>query len=479
MLNKLKTFYAKLSAIFLILILLLGVGVVAIAFSASSLLFDEVEQLLNRDYAESIALEIEPFVKEGFSEENIKDAIHYMMVLNPMVEIYLIDGKGSILSYFAAPGDKIVKKNIDLTPLNDFINRSKELPITGDDPRSIKNRKPFSAAPLKMGLDNGFVYVILRGENYDRSINKLSSRYYLKTGSTTLIFAIILTLFLGLLLFFILTKRLRDLNNTVADFKNGDYLSRIKVKGNDELSFLGDTFNKMAEAIIKTEKEKNDLISNISHDLRSPLTAIRGHLETVIFKDEQLKPEERKQYLNITLKNIDNFQALVDRLFELTKLENNQIKPLIEPFQLAELSQDVVMKLKPTAKAKNVDLIMKQPEINSRIKGDIAMIERVISNLLENAIHYSPQNSEINISLFKESEFIRLFISDNGYGIEPEELPHIFDRFYRGDIGKRTDVAGSGLGLAIVKEIIHLHKGTIDVTSKENIGTTFIVSLPF
>lgn len=458
------------------LILLLGIVIVGIAFSASSHLFDEVGQLINREYASSIALELEPFVKDGFSEKNVHEAIHYMMVLNPLVEIYLIDSSGEILAYFAGKGNKIIRNSIDLLPVNDFISKSKELPILGDDPRSSKSKKPFSASILQMGDDKGFVYVILRGESYDRSINSLSSSYYLKTGISTLLLATIITLFLGLFLFFILTKRLRDLNKAVIGFKNGNYESRINIRGSDELSFLGETFNKMAESIQKSDKQKNDLITNISHDLRSPLTSIRGHLETVILKDDKLDSIQRKEYLDITLKNIDSFQALVDRLFELAKLENNQIVPKIERFSLAELAQDVVMKLKPSGEKKNIALIIKQPTLDSRINGDIAMIERVISNLLENALNYSPSGSIIEITFKLDLKFLVMCITDNGYGISQVNLPNIFERFYRGD--KNSNSAGSGLGLSIVKEIISLHKGHIDVKSTIDIGTTFTLSFP-
>lgn len=460
------------------LILLLGIGIVIIAFTASSHLFDEVGQLLNREYASSISVELEPFVKDGFSEDNVHDAIHYMMVLNPLVEIYLLDSKGKILAYFAGKGNKVVRNSIDLIPVKDFITESKDLPILGDDPRSNKNKKPFSVSTLQMGDDNGYVYVILRGESYDKSLSNLSSSYYLTTGITTLLLAIIITLFLGLFLFFILTKRLRTLNKAVTEFKNGNYEQRINITGSDELSFLGETFNQMAESIKLSEKQKNDLIANISHDLRSPLTSIRGHLETVILKDEKLDSIQRQKYLNITLKNLHSFQSLVDRLFELAKLENNQIVPRMESFCLAELAQDVVMKLKPSALAKNMKLLMDQPFIGTNIVGDIAMIERVLSNIIENSIKYSFKEKDINIKFSRDSKYINIIIIDKGFGISNEDLPYIFERFYRGDRDRSSDITGSGLGLAIVKEIITLHKGTIDVKSHINVGTTFNLSFP-
>ncbi|MGL1892258.1 MAG: HAMP domain-containing histidine kinase [Spirochaetaceae bacterium] len=475
MIFKLHSFYSKLSFIFLILILFLGTGILVFTFSASGRLFDEVEQLLNKEYAGSIALELQPIVEDGFSVEKIKGAIHYMMVLNPMVEIYLLDSDGYILAFFTSPGDKLVRDSINLKPLKQFFGPDAQFPILGDDPKSLNNKKPFSAANLKMGIDSGFVYVVLRGEDYDRSIKGISTSYYFKTGLGTVLFAILITLILGLILFFLLTKRLRILNSVVQDFKNGNYKSRINIKGTDELSFLGLAFNDMAQSIENNAQEKSDLITNISHDLRSPLTSIRGHLETIILKDKKLTDDERLDYLNISLKNISNFQGLVDKLFELAKLENNQIKLNPEIFSIAELTQDVIMKLQPAAEHSTIKLKLIKPDDLLVISGDIGMIERVLSNIVENALIYTPTKGIVELSLIKNYENIDIRISDTGSGIDKKDLPKIFDRFYRGTDNKTI---GTGLGLAIVKKIITLHGGNITVESVKDRGTTFIISLP-
>ena len=161
----LRSFYGRISILFLVLILILGAASLIIAFNASRHLFDEVEQLLNREYAASIASELEPLVVNGFSEDNIKNAIHYMMVLNPMVEIYLLDSSGNILSYFAGGDDKVIKTKINLEPLRIFADSRGYETVLGDDPRTEKDRKPFSAAPLLIDGDPGWVYVILRGQS--------------------------------------------------------------------------------------------------------------------------------------------------------------------------------------------------------------------------------------------------------------------------------------------------------------------------
>ena len=481
----LRSFYARLSLLFLLLLLVLGGISLLIAFNASRHLFDEVEQLLNREYAGSIALELEPLVEDGFSKDGIKNAIHYMMVLNPMVEIYLLDSGGQILAYFTHPEEQLQRQQISTAPLEEFIDSQGWEPVQGDDPRDRSARKPFSAAPLPMGEENGYVYVILRGQGYDRSLALIGGNYYLRSGLITFLVAMLVTGSIGLLLFFLLTRRLRILSTAVLAFKQGEYDHRISIRGRDEIGTLGDAFNEMAESVEdavnrlqEAEKQRSALIANISHDLRSPLTSIRGYLETVLLKDGNLSPEEQRDYLDITLKNVSSFQKLVEELFELARLEARQVSPQKEVFRLDELVQDVVLKRKPLSDRKNI-CIDYAPDGNiSPIRGDIALLERVVTNVLENALEHTPENGRIEIRLKAGSETRILSIHDSGPGIADEDLPHVFERFYRADKSRNRNLPGTGLGLAIAREIVEIHGGRIEAASPHLGGAQFTITLP-
>jgi signal transduction histidine kinase len=478
------SFYARLSAIFLLLILGLGATSVIIAFNASGHLFDEVEQLLNRDYAESIALEIQPIVQAGFQTDDIAEAIHYMMVLNPMVEIYLLDGAGEIKAYFTHPEERIVRREIDVSPLEEFVESNGRKLILGEDPRTPDERKPFSAARLSMGEEEGFVYVILRGQGYDRSLEELRSSYYLQTGFTTFMIALLLTLIVGFSLFFLVTRRLRFLSLAVRAFERGELDYRVEIQGSDELGSLGRAFNDMAasvesglEALRRAEEQRKELIANISHDLKSPLTSIRGHLETVLLKGARLTDAKQREYLETALKNVSGFQRLVEELFDLVRLENRQIEPSMEPFSVAELVQDVVLKHQPQAARRGVTLEAVLPDGLPRVEADIGMIERVLTNLIENALRYTGDGGMVKLGLYGENEAVRVTVTDNGAGISPEDLPHIFERFYRADKSRDRTVSGTGLGLAIAQEIINLHGGTITAESTPGEGARFYFNL--
>jgi signal transduction histidine kinase len=480
-----RSFYARLSIIFFLLILALGAGSLVIAFNAAGHLFDEVEQLLNSEYSSSIATELQPLVAEGFSQERIKDAIHYMMVLNPMVEIYLVGADGTILTYFTHPEEQIRRWSIDLAPVEKFLSQGRRVPILGDDPRATDGRKPFSVAPLHMGGDQGYVYVILRGQSYDRSLKNLRSSYYLRTGLSTFLFALLATLLVGLSLFFLLTQRLRQLSTAVRAFEQGELNRRLPVRGSDELGALGRAFNDMAvsieagiEKLKLAEQQRSDLIAGISHDLRSPLTSIRGYLETLLIKDAKLAGEEGRKLLQTSLKNVSSFQRLVEDLFELAKLETKQVQPVREPFQLAELAQDVALKLKPRADKAGIALVVDHVQELPPLGADIGMIERLLTNLIENALTHTPNGGRVELALSRHESVVQIEVSDTGRGIAAADLPHIFERFYRADRGRGRGVPGSGLGLAIAKEIIELHGGTIEAGNRPGGGAVFRIILP-
>ncbi|HAK46213.1 MAG TPA: two-component sensor histidine kinase [Spirochaeta sp.] len=481
----LRSFYARISLLFLALILLLGGASLIIAFNASEHLFDEVEQLLNREYAMSIADELKPLIGDPFTEENIKDAIHYMMVLNPIVEIYLLNSEGLILCYFAGPDDQVVRNQIDLKPLRLFSDSDGFETVLGDDPRTESSLKPFSAAPLVIDNDDGWVYVILRGQSYDRSLAMLRSNYYISSGLITFIIAMLATAVVGLSLFFVLTRRLRALNLGVEAFARGQLDHRVEISGKDELANLGNAFNDMAQSIEEgvkqihdADKQRGELIANISHDLRSPLTSIRGHLETILIKDDKLSASERRDFLETSLKNVSGFQKLVEELFDLAKLEARQTTPQIQLFSMAELIQDVVLKLKPQSDEKAIKISWIPSAGFPAFEGDIGLIERVLTNILENAVSHTPYGGRIQIGLEHYAGSLEISIDDTGPGISPEDLPHIFERFYRADKSRSRDRKGTGLGLAIAKEVVELHNGRILAESSEGAGAVFRISLP-
>jgi signal transduction histidine kinase len=479
------SFFARLSTIFLILILLLGAGCVAIAFRSAAFLFDEVEQLLNRDTARSIADELRPIVAQGYSADAVGNAIHYMMVLNPMVEIYLLDSQGRILGSFLNPTERIVRDAVDIAPIRAFAQSAGHRLTLGPDPRSADRERPFSAAELPMGGETGFVYVILGGERYDASLRMIRESYYLRAGFVAFLLALLVTTIVGLLLFFFLTRRLASLAEAVRAFQKGELARRVDARGSDELGALGRSFNEMAATIERSveelrlaERMRRDLVGNISHDLRSPLTAVQGSLETLSLKDGQLTPEERQRFLAVGLRNTASLKRLVEELFELARLDARQVRVKAEQVQIAELAQDVALKLTPRAQEAGVTISVRPRGGVPFVSCDLGLIERVLTNLVDNAVRHTPPGGAVLLDLEPTERGVRITVADTGEGIAAEDLPRIFERFYRADRSRDRSAGGAGLGLAIARQIVDLHGGTLGVESAPGQGARFSFVLP-
>ncbi len=304
--------------------------------------------------------------------------------------------------------------------------------------------------------------------------------YILRAGVVALLLALLCTLIVGLSLFFLLTRPLRALSEAVRAFEKGERGRRMDVHGRDELAGLGRSFNEMAatieadmEKLREAERMRKELIANISHDLRSPLASVRGYLETILLKDASLSPDERRRFLEISLKNTASLQRLVEELFELVKLDTRQVQLKREPFQAAELAQDAVLKQKPGADGAGVSLTVEGPRDLPLVQGDIGLVERVLTNLIENALAYTPPGGSVRVALSRDNGTVNVSVIDTGTGIRPEDLPHIFDRFYRADPSRDRSRGGAGLGLAIAREIVEMHGSSLQVESRVNGGTRF------
>jgi signal transduction histidine kinase len=271
----------------------------------------------------------------------------------------------------------------------------------------------------------------------------------------------------------------------VKEFENGRYDQRIHVTAQDEIGKLANTFNHMADTIAanmdnlkQTDKLRRELVANVSHDLRSPLASIQGYIETILMKRDTLAPEELQGYLETILTDAEQLNRLVDELFELSKLDAKQIDPELETFSLTELLQDVSMKFKSKADRLKILLSVELPQQLYFVHADIGMIERVLSNLIENALNFTPEQGTVQLSIHRNDGQLLVRVRDTGKGIAPEDIPHIFDRFFRGDSSRSGAPRGSGLGLAISQKIMELHESSIRVQSNLTEGSIFEFELP-
>jgi signal transduction histidine kinase len=481
----LNSFYAKLSALFLVMIVGLGVVLATLGVRAARQYADEVEQKLNRTLAEEMVPRFEPLLRDSIDTQAIEAKIQNMTGINRRIEIYLLERDGTLKASFAVPSQEIEQRRVDLTPVRRFMEGG-ELPILGDDPMTAGGQKPFSAAQIEiMGQDGCYLYVILGSEQYASVASMVGESYILQTALWGLGVVLLAIAGVGLLLFRRLTQRLRGMQEVVAEFEQGTFDRRVEVTTNDELGQLAQCFNRMADTLTDTMEElrqadrmRRELVANVSHDLRSPIASIQGYLETIAIKDGDLAPEERRRYVTTALRNTQRLNTLVSELFELSKLETKQVEPTMEAFPVAELVQDVVMQYQPRAEENAVDLQAELPERHVRAKADIGLVERALSNLIDNALQYTPTDGQVRVRLENEGTEVCVAVADTGPGIPEDDLPHIFERSYRVEKSRDRDRGGAGLGLAIAKTILELHDRSLEVESTVGEGTTFRFQLP-
>jgi signal transduction histidine kinase len=486
-----RSLYSKLAAVLTGLFCLAGLAIIVVTMFSADMYQQEVNQRLNSKLADHIVAERLLMRENRVNQEALEDIFHMLMVINPSIEIYLLDTAGTILA-FSAAHDRVKRKRVDLGPVRNLLAGHATLPVSGDDPRSLGGKKVFTAARIpEQGELQGYLYVILGGETYDSVVQKLKASYILQLSTWMIFASMLFALVAGLVLFASLTGRLKRLANAMDTFRSGAGQAQIKnipqISNHraDEIDRLGSTFTQMSariedqmEQLQRADATRRELIANVSHDLRTPLATLQGYIETLLLKEDSLRPEERRSYLQIAIKHCERLSKLVSELLELAKLDASDIRVEREPFNLSELAHDVVQKFQLKAAEKKIALSTKIEEDLPFVDADIGLIERVLENLIENAIQNTPQGGVISLLLTPQNEDVTIQVNDTGCGIPAEELAHIFDRFYQLDKSRKSGQDHSGLGLAITQKILKLHDRSINVASALGSGTTFSFQLP-
>jgi len=488
--NPFRSLYSRLATALLGLLLALGLFYVALSLYTTRHYIQEVNQKLHQSLAKNLVAE-RILVRDGkVDQEALEHVFHVLMVVNPQIEVYLLDPDGGILAYSAPPG-RVRRERVSLKPVHTFLEGTRSLPILGDDPRDPEGAKAFSVAPISLaGADapEGYLYVVLGGEEFESAARMLRGSYILKLSLWALGAGLCVALAAGLGVFGALTRRLSLLTATLDRFRRGRFEEVVQVPGQvrsgsgDEIDRLADSYVLMADRIIDqvgrlqaTDRLRRELVANVSHDLRTPLAALQGYLQTLSLKP--LSPEEQQRYLEIAVKHSERLGKLVSQLFELAKLDSEELRVKPERFSVAELAQDVVHELQLAAETRGVRLEAQLPPEPALVDGDIELIERVLANLIDNALRYTSRGGTVRVAVGRDADRVRVDVSDTGCGIPPGELEGIFERFHRVQRAGNDD-GGAGLGLAIAKKIVELHSGTIEAESAEDQGTTFRFRLP-
>ncbi len=470
---------------------MVGLAYVSITAYFSNKYFAETTQLLHGKVANHLIEEkfqnASPFLENGSVNKPLfGDLMHDMMAVNRGIEVYLLDKEGTILYSVVLNHDEpeAPRQHVNLEPVNQFIASDGKLFILGDNPRNEHDPKIFSAAHFDHEGTQGYIYIVLAGKEFDAVTSSLSGSYFMKLGTGSMILTLVFALVIGLMAIWYLTANLRNVIETVIRFKEGNVQARIHNADKTDLAELATTFNQMADTIndnmdkLKAhDKLRQELVSNVSHDLRTPLAIIHGYTETLLIKDKELPESDREQYLNNINSSTEKLTKLVAQLFEYSKLEAKQIEPQKEPFLISELAMDLYYKYQILAKERSIELHIEMDEGLPLVFADISLVERVIQNLMDNALKFTPEGGTITLQLSHNESNVEFTVKDTGMGISEQDQTYIFERYRKAKAATKENF-GAGLGLAIVKKILDIHNASIKVISKPNHGASFQFALP-
>ena len=476
--------YGRLAALLSVLMILLVAGYSLLTGFTAIRYFKASHQRLNRDVAAHIAKFSEPFRGMNKANHEATERIFFnAMVTNPSAEVYLLDTTGRIIVY-QAPPEKIKRQRVNLAPIRQFIQTEGQVFMQGDDPRQATSQQIFSAAQVRdRGQLQGYVYVVLLGESYGATLTQLFRDYSVEWGLKTTLFMLLAAFAVGFAVFYLLTRDLTRIIRTVMHFRDGDLTARTRLKPPSDLAPLANAFDTMADQLAHSldqlqmaEQLRRDLVANVSHDLRSPITAIRGYAETLDM-DVALNPTQ-KQYVGAILQSTQRLTKRINELFELSKLEAKERKPQKEPFLLADLLTETYTHFRLIAQQKALTFTCVDCEFPSVCYADINMIEHVLQNLMENAIHYSPEGGHVRLQLTATDQYVTVSVV-NAIAVLPNAISEYLVHINRADYqGASIRPPNSGLGLAIVMKILTLHDSRLRVAHPSEAEISFSFDLP-
>lgn len=432
----------------------LAVGLVVSILIAFALFEDKIDQIGQNDMV--AAGEEIVRVYQQTNPENLDRFMHSMVQLTSY-SVQLYAGSEVMKSF------KFRSDTDDLAISQESIQKV----IAGSIYRSTsKDKMTFIGLPFQIGSERQALFLLPSSKNESTLIHLMLTilLFVLITGSVCILIAAIYVI-----------NPIKTLTDATKRLAKGDFDVELGVKRKDELGTLARSFNQMAADLKQLEQMRQDFVSNVSHEIQSPLTSISGFAKAL----KDIKPiaeYERIQYLDIILTESDRLSRLSDNLLKLASLDSKHHPLEYAAFNLDEQIRQVVVNCEPLWSGKNIHMELDLPQ-SAEIKADMDQLNQVWMNLLGNSIKFTPEGGFIRFQISTRMDEYTVTLSDSGIGIAPEQLGRVFERFYKTD-QSRSRSGGNGLGLAIVNKIVTLHQGSIRIESKVGQGTKVVVQLP-
>jgi signal transduction histidine kinase len=384
-------------------------------------------------------------------------------------EIVVVDEQGTIV---VNSGVNVLKKGSSI-PFLQFKLLKEGIAVEQEFGEEASNDRYISIGKPVINKDQfmGAIFVLAPISDLDSSVNKFQN-VLLLAGIGSLLIASGITLIVSKKL----ASPLLEMENATREISKGNLDTRVTVHSNDEIGLLAKAINELSEEIKRYRDYRREFFANISHELKTPITYLKGYAK--VLKNGQFQSQqEQEQYLEIIEAEADRLSSLVNDLFELSKLEEGKIRLEFQEVDLSEVIENVLVRASVNAQEKGLLMFFHKNEVVPAIMGDGLRLEQVLTNLIENAIRYTERGS-VEIDLSHNKNDVIVTILDTGIGISTEELPFIFERFYRVEKSRSRHHGGTGLGLSIAKQLVNLHEGTISVKSELGKGTVFKIAFP-
>lgn len=456
-----RSLYVKFVVITIGIMIFSGI----LAFLISNTYYQQKLKPYNDQKNTKIALDIAEFT-DNHDDINLKEYLENISSIG--YQIFLVDNSGKE-SYFGAPFRE-----------NTLSNSTKEQVLNGDIFHGILNfpQETFVTGFFANELKNTIGVPLTHNEEkyalfLRPDIKLLFNEMHILFG-----WLLALTIILSIVMVIFSTKYLVNpilkLTTATKSLSNGNFNVDLDITRHDELGELSHSFLRMASKLEQMDDMRKEFISNISHDIQSPLSNIKGY--TNLLESESISPEEKSNYISIINGEIRRLSTLTKQLLLLASLDRDEDIMKRKPFNVGKQIKELVRNYQWQMGEKGITLGFTLPDVE--ITGDPSLLNTVWDNLLTNAIKYNKSNGSIEISIEEKEKSVLVTFEDTGIGLNDKEKEKIFDRFYRVDTARTRSVEGTGLGLSIVAAIVKLHGGLIHVNSMENEGTTFVVELP-
>ncbi|MEK3889317.1 sensor histidine kinase [Bacillus sp. FSL K6-3431] len=454
-----KSLYFRIVATFALVALVSGL----IAFLLSNLYY----HAKLKDFNEKKILEIsrEIVYLNDHSELSINEFLTSIADMN--FQLYLVDQNLKGTHY----GDEFRNYDLDEKVIKSILKGNTYYGITNFQSNL------FVTGFFKDNLENSIgIPITVNGQTEALFVRPNVEKQF---GEMRIVFSLLLgiTFLLSLVLIFVFTtflvRPIKKLMKATRKIASGNYHVQLESNRSDEIGALANDFGKMAKSLQKLDEMRQEFVSNVSHEIQSPLTSIQGFTKAI--RTEAVSKEEADRYLSIIEQESSRLSSLSKQLLMLSSLDK-QVKAISKTeFRLDEQIREVILVAEWQWSQKNIEMKLDLPRIV--IHADEQLLFQVWMNLITNSIKFTDENGAIYVAVVVDEDIV-VTVRDTGAGIQEEALPHIFDRFYMGDKSRNRTKSGSGLGLSVVKKIVDIHDGSVDVVSKLAEGTEFIIRLP-